>query len=152
MIYEFFFFLQYLEINYVATFFNMRSSRLNTIRADNLFELTTVALNTAIFNTHTNYLFNLIYNYFIILNSSTIVLFSTNNNLYLSEYFSNSDELMLSKYNHQELSNVYRFNRFSNPIFKYDYKAGDYFPKLYKEIYTHLFTTIGSLTSGLRTT
>ena len=35
--------------------------------------------------------------------------------------------------------------------FKYDFKSGDYFPKLYKEIYTYLFSTILDTTSALRT-
>jgi len=38
-----------------------------------------------------------------------------------------------------------------NPIFKYDYKSGDYFPKLYKEAYAFLLPSMLSLTSGLRT-
>jgi len=43
-----------------------------------------------------------------------------------------------------------RFLRYTNPVFKYDYKSGDYFPKLYREVYTYLFTTINNITGGLR--
>jgi len=50
-----------------------------------------------------------------------------------------------------EHGEIKRYYRFSDPIFKYDYKSGDYFPKLYKEIYQHLFTTILNLTGGLKT-
>jgi hypothetical protein len=63
----------------------------------------------------------------------------------------NTDSTLINKYTTQELSEMYRFNRFSNPIFKYDYKAGDYFPKLYKEVYSQLFVTIGDIAGGLRT-
>jgi len=50
-----------------------------------------------------------------------------------------------------ENSNESRNLRFNNPIFKYDYKSGDYFPKLYKEAYAFLIPSTLSLTSGLRT-
>jgi hypothetical protein len=50
-----------------------------------------------------------------------------------------------------ELSSENRNLRFTNPVFKYDYKSGDYFPKLYKEAYSFLIPSVLSLTSGLRT-
>lgn len=53
--------------------------------------------------------------------------------------------------NNEELSSNSRFLRFDNPIFKYDYKSGDYFPKLYKDVYSFLIPSILDLTSGLRT-
>lgn len=71
---------------------------------------------------------------------------------YASTYFSNSTAYKSNQYANEELTNSSRYSRFSNVIFKYDYKSGDYFPKLYKEIYPYLFTTIGDLTSGLRAT
>jgi len=54
-------------------------------------------------------------------------------------------------FNNEELSNNTRFVRFNNPVFKYDYKSGDYFPKLYKDLYFFLIPSIVDLTSGLRT-
>nr|ASY95744.1 Cox1 [Stylonychia lemnae] len=51
----------------------------------------------------------------------------------------------------EETSSEARNLRFNNPVFKYDYKSGDYFPKLYKEAYSFLLPSILSLTSGLRT-
>nr|APW82411.1 cox1 [Laurentiella strenua] len=56
----------------------------------------------------------------------------------------------LSKIMHQELSENSKTIRFNNPIFKYDYKSGDYFPKLYKEAYSFLIPSIIDLTSSLR--
>jgi hypothetical protein len=44
-----------------------------------------------------------------------------------------------------------RFSRFSDPVFKYDYKSGDYFPKLYKEVYKQLFVSLMNITNGLKT-
>jgi len=54
------------------------------------------------------------------------------------------------KYENEELSDDFRYWRFSNPIFRYDYKSGDYLPKTYKEIYTYLFTSVAELSGGLR--
>jgi len=50
-----------------------------------------------------------------------------------------------------EIDKFYRFQKFTNPVFKYDYKAGDYFPKINKELYTYLFTTIANITNSIRT-
>lgn len=70
---------------------------------------------------------------------------------YDSNYFNSLDFSIKSKHGNEELSLNQRFQRFSNPVFKYDFKSGDYFPKLYKEVYTHLFSTVLDITSGLRT-
>jgi hypothetical protein len=80
---------------------------------------------------------------------------STNYNLtndtYVSNYFNNTDLTFINKYTNEENSDAARYLRFYNPVFKYDYKSGDYFPKLYKEVYTHLFTTANDLTNSVRT-
>ena len=60
----------------------------------------------------------------------------------------NVDKFLL---NNEEISTTSRVLRFNNPIFKYDYKSGDYFPKLYKDLYSFLIPSILDLTSGLRT-
>lgn len=52
--------------------------------------------------------------------------------------------------NNEEIFSNYRYHRFDNPIFKYDYKSGDYYPKLYKEAYSFLFSSSNDLTGGLR--
>jgi heme/copper-type cytochrome/quinol oxidase subunit 1 len=70
--------------------------------------------------------------------------------VYNSEYFANMTLLELLKHSKMEFSSETRNQRFSNPVFKYDYKAGNYFPKLYKEIYTFLFSTFSDLTNALR--
>lgn len=72
-----------------------------------------------------------------------------------SKYLSNQKNTTNSKenflFNNEELSNNSRFVRFNLPIFKYDYKSGDYFPKLYKDAYSFLIPSFLDLTSGLRT-
>ena len=69
---------------------------------------------------------------------------------YASNYFTNSNSQIQTKYLNEELSSSSRYLRFNNPVFKYDYKSGDYFPKLYKEVYTYLFSSINDLTGGLK--
>jgi len=50
----------------------------------------------------------------------------------------------------EELSSDYRYQRFTNPIFKYDYRAGNYLPKETKEGFTFLFNTFSEVTGGVR--
>jgi hypothetical protein len=68
-----------------------------------------------------------------------------------ANYFSSLTQNGLSSLNSEENSSSTRIKKNENPVFRYDYKAGDYFPKLNKEAYPHLFSTILNLTSGLRT-
>jgi cytochrome c oxidase subunit 1 len=70
---------------------------------------------------------------------------------YDSSYFNNEGLPFQIKHLNEEISINNRYQRFANPVFKYDFKSGDYFPKLYKELYTHLFSTILDTTSALRT-
>jgi hypothetical protein len=72
------------------------------------------------------------------------------NNVFASKFFSNINFRNNNLYNNEELSIASRYHRFDNPVFKYDYKSGDYYPKLYKELYSFLFTSSIELTGGLR--
>lgn len=49
-----------------------------------------------------------------------------------------------------ESSSETRFARFMNPVFKYDFKVGNYMPDDAKKLNTHLFATLKDLTTGLR--
>ena len=49
-----------------------------------------------------------------------------------------------------ENSNDQRFMRFMNPVFKYDFKVGNYLPDDAKKLNPHLFMTIKDLTTGIR--
>jgi heme/copper-type cytochrome/quinol oxidase subunit 1 len=112
------------------------------------------SLTWIFFDFKTNFIFNFFYTNFF-LESKTYFLnnfFFKNQTNYSSNHFSNININESFKLSNEELSENSRYLKFYNPIFKYDYKSGDYFPKLYKEVYSHLFSTILDLTSGLRTT
>lgn len=86
---------------------------------------------------------NSFYNFQNIINRDTFTKYKSNTFLNLST----KDSFI---YLNEELGNDIKIQKFDNPIFKYDYKSGDYFPKLYKEVYSHLFSSIIDLTGGLR--
>jgi ABC-type branched-subunit amino acid transport system ATPase component len=54
---------------------------------------------------------------------------------YNSEFFANLSTAEQIIFAHEDLSSTSRFKKAEHFIFKYDYKAGDYFPKLSKEIF-----------------
>lgn len=49
-----------------------------------------------------------------------------------------------------EKSTDQRFMRFMNPVFKYDFKVGNYMPDDIKKMNPHLFNTIKDVTTGIR--
>jgi hypothetical protein len=51
---------------------------------------------------------------------------------------------------HQEDSGEYRYQRLQNPIFRYDFKLGNYMPDENKKKNPFLYTTIHDLTTGVR--
>ena len=99
-------------------------------------------------------LFNFSQNFFIteLLAPARTAPVSTNPTYFtlFSKYFVTWSALDLNLLANTESAGNSRFKRAENPVFRYDYKAGDYFPKLNKEVYPYLFSTILSLTSGLR--
>lgn len=40
--------------------------------------------------------------------------------------------------------------RSQNPLFKYDYRGGDYLPKITRDTFEHLFPSIINVSGGLR--
>lgn len=52
----------------------------------------------------------------------------------------------------QEQSSDQRFVRFMNPIFRYDFKVGNYIPDDVKKMNPHMFSTIKDVTTGIRKT
>lgn len=106
-----------------------------------------------VFNHSAFSLFNKFYNLFVV--ELNLFYFTKNFNPslkvnYFSNYFTNTNSSLITQYSNEELSDNSRYWRFSNPVFKYDYKSGDYFPKSSRELYTYLFTTFGDLTGGLK--
>ena len=108
--------------------------------------------NFFIFGFNSNSFFNYIYNLFF---STSLNKFNNSKNIYFSnytsKYFNNTDSSFITKYTNEEVSDSSRFLRFYNPVFKYDYKSGDYFSKTQELLYSHLFTTISDITSSVRT-
>ena len=108
------------------------------------------------FNTVTFNLFLFIYN-FLNNNKSTYYIdtidinnYNYNWNFFSSNYLNNNSLNNIKYFFNEESSSNYKKLKSNNPVFKYDYKSGDYFPKLYKEVYAHLFSSIFNLTSGLK--
>jgi hypothetical protein len=56
----------------------------------------------------------------------------------------------LSKFSLHESVSDSRFARTMNPVFKYDFKVGNYLPDDAKKLNPHLFMTIKDLTTGIR--
>lgn len=149
--------LPYIHFNFVTLFF----SYLNLIHVIffnvffNIFNIFSILINSLtmiIFSNKTNSIFIFIYNFFFNFeNNSTQQILTHDKNFYTSNYFNNSNISFITQFTNEENSDASRYLRFYNPIFKYDYKSGDYFPKLYKEVYNSLFITISELTSSIRT-
>lgn len=80
-------------------------------------------------------------------------LFFNNNNFlnYKNKNILNLEDNIDLLFSFQEKSNNSRYIRFYSPIFKYDYKSGDYFTKLHKDLYFYLIPSTVDLTSGLKT-
>lgn len=70
--------------------------------------------------------------------------------LFKSNYLTGLTLEQLFTYTNEEHSDAPRSQRFFNPVYRYDYKSGDYFPKFYKEFYTQLFTTVMDITNAAR--
>lgn len=50
----------------------------------------------------------------------------------------------------EEISSNFRYQRFCNPVFRYEYKTGNYFPKNEIKLFPGLLTTASEITGGLR--
>ena len=113
-------------------------------------------LNIILLDSKTYFTFSIFYQLLdknVRLNFKNYLYFNINNFWfnYSSGYFLNADSVFRNSFDNFEFNNSSRYKRFENPVFKYDYKSGDYFPKLNKDFYTYLFSTIINVTSGLRT-
>ena len=69
----------------------------------------------------------------------------------VSSRIENNNLFATTKNKNEETVGQRRGLRFDNPIFRYDYKSGDYFSKFNQETYTHLLSTLADITGGLRT-
>ena len=60
------------------------------------------------------------------------------------------DQNTAQQFQAQEIASDYRNLRLQNPIFKYDFKLGNYMPDDNKRKFSHLLTTIHDLTTGVK--
>ena len=81
--------------------------------------------------------------------SSTVSTFSTEGEYTVPTSSIRSSE-ELSKFSLHESVSDARFARTMNPVFKYDFKVGNYLPDDAKKLNPHLFMTIKDLTTGIR--
>ena len=84
------------------------------------------------------------FSYTTLLNSESLV--STNSNQSFSS-LPITDKVTTSN---EEISSNVRYQKFSNPVFRYDFKTGNYFPTTEIEFYPGLMTTASEITGGLR--
>lgn len=82
--------------------------------------------------------------------TSTISDVSTSAQSYTAASSDNQSVLEVSKLGLEEGSSDQRFMRFMNPVFKYDFKVGNYLPDDAKKLNPHLFMTIKDITTGIR--
>lgn len=83
--------------------------------------------------------------------ASNFIPTNSNNEVTLSSNLNNTlgldDKVFFSN---EELTSNFRQQRFQTPVFKYNYKVGNYFGKPEKTFYPHMFTTQSELTGGIR--
>jgi hypothetical protein len=141
-----------LGINYfISIFYDFKFIFVNCVSfLCDLFASFLNIISIILFDYKTNSFFNFFYDF----NFKTSIIAMQNNTLILnffSLYFSPVDSKTQFLLGNEEInSSSVRYHKFDNPIFKYDYKSGDYFPKLYREVYTFLFSTLIDLTGSLR--
>jgi hypothetical protein len=69
---------------------------------------------------------------------------------YSTNQFQINDLTNQNYFSFQEQSSNYRYQRLQNPIFRYDFKLGNYMPDEAKKKAPFLYTTIHDLTTGVR--
>jgi len=69
---------------------------------------------------------------------------------YTTNSLLHQDQNTAQQFQAQEIASDYRNLRLQNPIFKYDFKLGNYMPDDNKRKFSHLLTTIHDLTTGVK--
>lgn len=69
---------------------------------------------------------------------------------YTTNSLLNQDQNTAQQFEAQEIASDYRNLRLQNPIFKYDFKLGNYMPDDNKRKFSHLLTSIHDLTTGVK--
>jgi hypothetical protein len=61
-----------------------------------------------------------------------------------------SSTFIYNLYNSHEESSDYRFQKTQTPVFRYDFRVGNYMPEALKLLNKHSFITLNDVTMGLR--
>ena len=69
---------------------------------------------------------------------------------YSSDTMFTQGQTLAEQFQHQEIASDYRNLRLQNPIFKYDFKLGNYMPDDNKRKFSQLLTSIHDLTTGVK--
>jgi len=88
----------------------------------------------------------------VVLKSTATSAISTQTGLALTEsepFTTQSVETSSLSSNHETTSDS-RFQKAANPVFKYDFKVGNYLPDTTKTLNQHLFSTLNDVTGGIR--
>jgi len=152
---------------FIQLFINLITNLLNTI----LFTFSNFNLSNTLTNFVNQLSFVFSYNFLISLNDINLSFFETNlqyfSRLWQSTFINSTDSLQtnvdyVSKawsstsleqknlFSNQEVSSNFRYQKFSNPIFVYDYKSGNYLTTEDVRAYPSMFTSISEVTKGIR--
>ena len=101
--------------------------------------------NLAFFEKGLQYINNLWQN-----NSINFSVSSHTNVDYVSKSWSSTSLEQKNRFSNQEVSSNFRYQKFSNPIFVYDYKSGNYLTTEDVKAYPSMFTSISEVTKGIR--
>lgn len=69
---------------------------------------------------------------------------------YSTKLFTSTDLLVGQTHGSEEISSTPRHLRFNSPIFRYDFKKGNYITDRDKGLFSYLFTTLSEVTGGVR--
>ena len=69
---------------------------------------------------------------------------------YSSDTMFTQGQTLAEQFQYQEIASDYRNLRLQNPIFKYDFKLGNYMPDDNKRKFSQLLTSIHDLTTGVK--
>lgn len=133
-------------------FYTIFHNNINTNSFKNIFYTFSPSFVLGLNDTNTSFLENYLQYFTNLYNSSSLTSLSAVKDSvnYTSKPWSTSSMEDKTLFSNQELSSNYRYQKFSNPIFVYDYKSGNYLTTEDVKAYPSMFTTISEITKGIR--
>lgn len=131
-------------VNFMNWNLNISNLKENTFSI--LTKLFNIELLLGLTNTNFTFLEKLNFNFF----KAEVLTSNDNNSLYVSHNNTTTSINDKILFGGEETSLNFRYQKFQNPIFRYDYKAGNYFTKSDLSTFPHMFTTASELTGGIR--